>query len=248
MVNLNLKVVPVIDVLDGVAVHAVRGERKKYSPLKSVLCKSADPVNVAKAFKAVGFTELYMADLDAILGKQPNINVLKRIKAETDIDIMVDAGINTNERARMILEAGASNIVIGTETLRDLHFIEEALKCFGTEKVVVSIDIVENEVLSPSESIKRCRPASLAENLEKMGVEKIIVLDLRRVGSEQGANLALMKEVIERTNLKVLTGGGIRNIEDLEELRRIGVSGALVATALHKGIITPEILKTKGYL
>lgn len=243
-----MKVVPVLDVLDGVAVHAVRGERKKYSPLKSVLCKSADPVDVGKAFKAVGFTELYMADLDAILGKKPNINFLKRIKAETDLAIMVDAGINTNERARMLLEAGASNIVIGTETLKDLRFIEEALKSFGAEKVVVSIDIVENEILSMSESIKRYKSALLAENLEKMGVAKIIVLDLRRVGSEQGANLALVKEVIERTNLKVLTGGGIRNIKDLEELRRIGVSGALVATALHKGIITPEILKTKGYL
>jgi phosphoribosylformimino-5-aminoimidazole carboxamide ribotide isomerase len=243
-----LKVVPVIDVLDGIAVHAVRGEREKYGPLKSVLCKSAGPVDVAKAFKDMGFSDLYMADLDAILGRRFNPKVLRRIKAETDLAIMVDAGINTAEKAQILLEAGASSIVIGTETLRDLHFIENALKSFGAEKVVVSIDIVENEILSTSESIKPYRPAMFAEALKKMGVAKVIILDLRRVGSEQGPNLALVKEVVERTSLEVLTGGGIRNMADLEELRKIGVSKALAATALHKGIITPEILKANGYL
>jgi phosphoribosylformimino-5-aminoimidazole carboxamide ribotide isomerase len=243
-----LKVVPVIDVLDGVAVHAVRGEREKYGPLKSVLCKSSDPVDVVKAFRDIGFTDLYMADLDAILGRRFNPKVLRRIKAEIDLAIMVDAGINTIERARMLLVAGASTIVVGTETLKDLHFIGKALKSFGAEKVVVSIDIVENEILSTSESIKHYRPALFAEALKKMGVAKVIILDLRRVGSEEGPNLALVKEVVERTNLEVLTGGGIRNMADLEELRKIGVSKALVATALHKGIITPEILKTNGYL
>jgi hypothetical protein len=72
------------------------------------------------------------------------------------------------------------------ETLRDLHFIENASKSFGAEKVVVSIDIVENEILSTSESIKLYRPVLFAEALKKMGVAKVIILDLRRVGSEQG--------------------------------------------------------------
>jgi phosphoribosylformimino-5-aminoimidazole carboxamide ribotide isomerase len=244
----NLKVVPVLDVLNGVAVHAVRGEREKYSPLKSFLCKSSDPVDVAKAFKNMGFTELYVADLDAILGKQFTPKVLKRIKDETDLSIMVDAGIDTIKKARILLDAGASSIVIGTETLRNLHFIEEALKSFGAEKVVVSIDIVESEILSTSESIKPYKPAMFAEALDKMGVAKVIILDLKRVGSEQGPNLGLVKEVVEGTSLEVLTGGGIRNMADLEELRKISVSKALVATALHKGILTPQILKTRGYL
>ncbi|MGQ9545374.1 MAG: HisA/HisF family protein [Candidatus Bathycorpusculaceae bacterium] len=242
-----MKVVPVIDILNGVAVHAIRGEREKYKPLKSVLCKSANPIHIARTFEAVGFTDLYIADLDAILGKQPNLNVLKRIRAEVNLNVMVDACINTIERAEKLLETCASSIVIGTETLKELSFVEKALKNFGAERVVVSIDMIENEILSMSESIKRHKPAPLAETLQKMGVAKVIILDIKRVGSEQGVNLSLVKEIVERTNLEVLTGGGIRNITDLEELSKIGVSGALVATALHKGAITPQILKTKGY-
>lgn len=243
-----MKVVPVIDVLGGVAVHAMRGEREKYKPLKSVLCKSVNPVDVAKAFEAAGFTQLYIADLDAIMGKQPSLSVLKKTRAETNLNVMIDAGINTIERARKLLETCSSSIVIGTETLKDLGFIGAALREFGAEKVVVSIDMAEGEVISTSDSIKRYKPAPLAETLQNIGVVKVLILDIKRVGSEQGVNLALVKEIIERTNLEVLTGGGIRNITDLEELSEIGVSGALVATALHKGAITPQILKAKGYL
>jgi phosphoribosylformimino-5-aminoimidazole carboxamide ribotide isomerase len=62
----TVKIIPVIDVLGGRVVHAVRGRRKEYQPLKSTLCASTDPVDVAAALKALGFGELYVADLDAI--------------------------------------------------------------------------------------------------------------------------------------------------------------------------------------
>ncbi len=74
---MKLKIIPVIDILSGVAVHAVRGKREEYQPLKSVLCASSKPVDVAFAYKARGFKELYIADLDAILGKGKNSSVLK---------------------------------------------------------------------------------------------------------------------------------------------------------------------------
>jgi phosphoribosylformimino-5-aminoimidazole carboxamide ribotide isomerase len=88
-----LRVIPVIDILNGVAVHAVRGRRSEYQPLKSILCTSADPLDVASAFKAAGFSELYVADLDAIMGGKPNFSVLKQIADTTGLRLMVDAGV-----------------------------------------------------------------------------------------------------------------------------------------------------------
>lgn len=243
-----MKVIPVIDILNGIVVHAVRGERDKYSPLKSVLCESTDPVDVARVLRATGFSELYIADLDAITGRTINQDALRRIRAETSSTIMVDAGINTIEKARELLKLGVSNIVIGTETLSDLRFIKRALEIFGVDRVVVSIDILENKILSLSVFIKSYKPIEFAKFLEGAGVTKAIILDLKRVGSEEGPNLTLVKEVIGRTNLEVYVGGGIRNIMDLEELRRVGVSKALIATALHKGIITPQALKDRSFL
>ncbi|NIV10372.1 MAG: HisA/HisF family protein, partial [Aliifodinibius sp.] len=85
-----MKTIPVLDVLNGVIVHAVGGKREKYYPVKSVLCASSDPVNVALTFRSLGFDELYMADLDAILSNHANFSIYKQIKAVTDLNLMVD--------------------------------------------------------------------------------------------------------------------------------------------------------------
>ena len=237
-----------MDVLKGIAVHAVRGERGRYQPLKSILCASSDPVNVASAFKSLGFDELYLADLDAIMNEPPNLNLYKRIRAETSLDLMIDAGINTINRAKRTLEAQASNIIIGTETLEALKFIREALRLFGEDRVIVSIDLKEGRIISRSESLRALSPVSLAERLEDTGVARVIILDLSRVGTGRGVNLGVVRDVLERTGIEVLTGGGIRDIKDLEDLKEIGVSAALIATALHNGEITPAELRSKGFL
>ncbi|MCS7095879.1 MAG: HisA/HisF-related TIM barrel protein, partial [Nitrososphaerota archaeon] len=83
-----MKIIPVIDVLGGLAVHAVKGERRRYRPVKSVLCSSADPLEVAEAFKELGFREVYLADLDAIMGGSRSCGLYRRIKAETGLRLM----------------------------------------------------------------------------------------------------------------------------------------------------------------
>jgi len=105
-----LKVIPVIDVLNGIAVHAVRGKRKEYQPLQSILCKSVEPLEVARTFRKLGFNELYVADLDAILNCSLNFQTLKNITDETGLKLMVDAGVTAIERAQKLLDSGFQNL------------------------------------------------------------------------------------------------------------------------------------------
>ncbi len=243
-----MKIVPVIDILNGIAVHAIRGERRRYRPLRSVLCRSVDPLDMVLTFESLGFNSLYLADLDAILGKSTNLALYQQIRTETNLDFMVDAGITEVTEAEKLLKAGVSKIVIGTETLRGLDFVNQAVKSFGENRVVVSIDLKRGEVMSVSESIKFINPVSLAQTLEKIGIRQIILLDLDRVGTERGANVQVLEDIFKKTDVKVLVGGGIRNLQDLEELRNLGVFGALVATALHKGKLKVEELQSAGFL
>ena len=243
-----MKIIPVLDLLDGIAVHAMRGERNKYRPLKSALSPSPDPLELAKAFDSLGFDELYIADLDAILKDEEDYSVLTRIVSETGLTLMVDAGINDLGRAGRVIDAGASSVIIGTETLTDLGFAGEAVRALGEDRVIVSVDLKGGELLSRSEKIRSMNPLRLVETLEQMGVARIIVLDLARVGSEQGANMGVVTEVLEKTGVEVVTGGGMRGIEDLEAARELGVSGALIATALHTGKLTAAELESKGFL
>jgi phosphoribosylformimino-5-aminoimidazole carboxamide ribotide isomerase len=246
--NNALKVVPVIDVLGGVAVHAVRGRRSEYQPLKSVLCTSAKPLDVALAFKALGFSELYIADLDAIMGGHPNFSILKQIADTTGLSLMVDAGIADLERAEKLLKSHVSKVIIGTETLPSISFVGEAVKSLGKEQVVVSLDLKGEKVISGVELGNLGNPLDVLREIQEIGVEQIILLDLARVGSGEGVNMSLLIEILKNRKVRVLVGGGVRDITDLVELRNMGVFGVLVATALHSGKITLAELKQAGLL
>ena len=243
-----LKIIPVIDILDGVAVHAVKGKRSEYQPLKSVLCASANPLDVALAFKALGFSELYVADLDAIMTGQPNFAVLNQIANATGLSLMVDAGMADLERAEKLVKSNVAKVIIGTETLPRLSFVREAVESLGKERIVVSLDLKGGTVLSGFTLGKFSSPSDLLLEFQRMGVEQVIVLDLARVGSGEGVNTPLLTAALQNRIVSVLVGGGVRDIADLLELKRMAVSGVLVATALHSGKITLAQLKQAGLL
>jgi phosphoribosylformimino-5-aminoimidazole carboxamide ribotide isomerase len=229
-------------------VHAVRGRRKEYQPLKSTLCASTDPVDVAAALKALGFGELYVADLDAITRGQANFSIFKNIADKTGLELMVDAGIDTLKKAKRVLESHVSKVIIGTETLPSASLVAEAIRLFGSEKVVVSLDLIGDRVLSRLETGALTKPLALLRKFQEAGVSQIIVLDLARVGSGEGVNVPFLREVLRNIKANVYVGGGVRDIKDLMELKDIGVFGVLVATALHSGKISPEGLEQAGLL
>jgi phosphoribosylformimino-5-aminoimidazole carboxamide ribotide isomerase len=244
-----LKIIPVIDVLNGLVVHAVRGKRKEYQPLQSTLCKSAEPISVARAFRNLDFSEVYVADLDAISGHLANFQLIKRISDEIQIKLMVDAGFTNIQIAKKMLEDNsASKIIVGTETLEKESFLTESIKTFGSNRVIVSLDLKDGKVLT-SLSFDGCfDPMRLLKNFVAIGVSQIIVLDLSRVGSKEGVDVEFLKEMIGNLSIDVYVGGGVRDIQDLIELRKIGVTGVLVATALHQGKILANDLRQVGLL
>jgi len=243
-----VKIIPVIDVLGGRVVHAVRGRRKEYQPLKSILCASTDPVDVAATLKALGFGELYVADLDAITRGRANFSIFKNIADKTGLELMVDAGIDDLKKAKRVLESHVSKVIIGTETLPSASLVAEAVGLFGSEKVVVSLDLMGERVISGFELGALKDPVALLREFQEAGVSQIIVLDLCRVGSGEGVNVPFLREVLRNIKVNVYVGGGVRDVKDLMELKGVGVFGVLLATALHSGKISLKELKQAGLL
>ena len=242
-----MKVIPVIDILNGLVIHAVRGRRHEYQPLNSVLCNSVEPIEVAKAFKTLGFNKLYVADLDAITRGKTNFQVLKHIVDETGFKLMVDSGVADLETAKKLLAIGVSKVVIGTETLRSKSFVGDAVSVFGNERVIVSLDLKGDKVLVKLGFAGRKDPMYLLHEFWEMGVSSVIILDLSRVGNNEGVNVDFLKKVLNE-NMDVYVGGGVRDIKDLITLKNFGFSGALVATALHSGKISIADLKQNEML
>lgn len=238
-----------MDILNGQVVHAVRGERSRYKPIESSLTVSSEPVEVAVVFKAKGFSEVYVADLDAIIDcASHDFGLLSQISQKTGLKLVVDAGVTSLERAQMLLDAGVSKIVVGTETLQSKTFVKAAVERFGSEHVVVSLDLKSDKVMV-GKRFEGCTDAlCMLKEFKEMGVESIIVLDLTRVGSCEGVDIQFLKKIKAELGLEVYAGGGVRNIWDLVKLHDNGISGALVATALHTGKISIAELKAAGFL
>jgi phosphoribosylformimino-5-aminoimidazole carboxamide ribotide isomerase len=147
-----------------------------------------------------------------------------------------------------LLDCGVSKVVIGTETLQSKSFVGEAVRLFGSERVIVSLDLKGDKVLVKLGFAGCKSPMCLLRKFKEMGVSGVIVLDLARVGSGEGVDVVFLKKVFKEVPMDVYVGGGVRDINDLVELKELGVSGVLVATALHSGKISIEELKRADLL
>lgn len=232
-----MKVIPVIDVLNGKVVHAVRGKRKEYQPLTSVLTKSADPLIVAQTFRTLGFKKIYLADLDAILGKHPCYTLYNSIAEMAKLELMVDAGVKDLSTAKKMLNNQVTNIIIGTETVPNKEFIQNSVGKFTAGKLILSLDLIGDNILSNNKIFQSKNPLSLLQEYKEIGIQEFIILDLSRVGSKEGLNIDFLKKAQTVLHNNISVGGGVRDIADLIELERLGITNALVATALHSGKI-----------
>jgi HisA/HisF family protein len=238
-----MRVVPVIDLKDGTAVHAVRGERERYRPVSSSIGgEDGDALALARGFGAeLGLDELYVADLDAIGGGSANTALLAALAAEARV--MVDAGVSEPAAARALLDLGAHRVIVGSETLPSAAALEHLLAELPDGVLILSIDLREGSLLSPDPELAGLPALDAVARLHRPSLREAIVLDLARVGSGAGPDVGLIGEIHAAfPDLELLAGGGVRDVEDLRALDDAGAAGALVATALHRGVIGPREL------
>jgi HisA/HisF family protein len=242
-----MRIVPVLDLKGGVVVHARRGERDAYAPLRSRLVEGSEPVAVAQALCAACRTStLYVADLDALAGGQADVATLTALAAVADP--WVDAGATTPERATQLARAGVARNVVGTESLGPDHIDsdrndsgEADREASGgtTPRRVLSIDLRDGQLISPRRELAGREAAAAAPLAVALGVRELLVIDLARVGSGSGPPLHAVEQLADALpGVAIYAGGGVRHDEDLRALESAGASGALVATALHEGRIT----------
>lgn len=240
----KFRIIPVIDILNSQAVHAIKGEREKYKPLKSVLINNSNPTRIALKLKnKYLFNEFYIADLDAILQKKPNITIISKILEIPGVEIMIDPGIKTKKNAEKYFKLNLKSLILGLETLRDLKVIMECLKLFDTNRIVVSIDMYNEVIQTNIREFKNQDIPEIVRKIEDLGVVNIILLDLFKVGQKMGGISALYLKIREQFNGEILIGGGIKDLQDIKDYKSNNFSGVLIGTALHDGSIKTEELR-----
>jgi phosphoribosylformimino-5-aminoimidazole carboxamide ribotide isomerase len=239
-----VKVIPVIDLKNGQVVRGVGGRRHEYRRVESVLTSDVSPASVARSFVShFKSREVYVADLDAIAGAEPDWKAYEAI-GHSGMRLWIDAGAGDELRAaRIAAFAGAEleSIVVGLESLMSLAEFSTIVKTLGAARVAFSLDLKNGR---PITGIPRWRdesPQQIAEEVAKVGVTRLIVLDLAHVGEGRGpGDAGLCRRLHERyPHIELIGGGGVRGIEDARHLAESGCCGVLIASALHGGLLTP---------
>jgi phosphoribosylformimino-5-aminoimidazole carboxamide ribotide isomerase len=233
------RIIPVLDIMDGIVVHGVAGEREKYKPVSGGLADSSDPVKIAYTFqKLFSVDEIYIADLDAITKKGSNLSAISKIKEKTGLKILLDYGISSIPEIDSLIDIGIDSVIIATETMKDLDMMSRAVHKHN-HNIVGSLDLKYGMPVSSNPDIIEINPVEIAKEFEKSGLSRLIILELSLVGTSEGPIHDILIKVCKETTMRIVSGGGVRYRQDLVDLFKIGVSEALVSTALHKGNIKP---------
>jgi|ERR1035437_194647 phosphoribosylformimino-5-aminoimidazole carboxamide ribotide isomerase len=234
------RVILVMDIFNHGVVLAKGGLRENYFPVSdsSIICSNSDPLDIVELLRP---QEVYIADLNVLQQKGPiemNVEIIREVSLRTNT--MLDFGISSQEEANKALSI-ARTAVIGTET-GILSAIKDA--AFGNPgRISVSIDMKQGRVLKKDQEI----PDDLfgiVKMLNYFPLKDLIFLDLDRVGTTSGFDSTLLYRLVEHSKHIVLFAGGVRNMEDLLTLEKLGIKGALVATAVYSGQILPEVLNS----
>jgi phosphoribosylformimino-5-aminoimidazole carboxamide ribotide isomerase len=220
-----MKIIPVIDLKNGVVVHAQQGMREKYQPIKTNLCQSADIYKVIAAFLDIyDFDTIYLADLNAITQQGDHDNLINEVLSFfPHIQFWVDKGY---QKLRKLPYNYLP--VLGSESYNDENIVD--LKAFNN-RFILSLDYSLAKELGAKSLFSR----------QDLWPDNIIIMSLTRVGSSQGPDLAKLNQFCKNyPDKQFIAAGGIRNIDDLLTLKRLGVNQALIASALHSCTINRD--------
>lgn len=222
-----MKVIPVIDLKGRQVVAARGGDRAGYLPIQTPLSPSSDPLDVVGGLLALfPFDTLYIADLDGIVDRGPDLATVARLhSAFPGLRLMVDNGAREAAAVGALFGIGGIVPVIGSETLARACDLATLIALSPTH-VALSLDFAGDHFLGPG--------AVLGD--VAAWPQTVIVMTLARVGADQGPDLGRLGEIVDRAGARaVIAAGGVRGAADVTALARAGAAGVLVASALHSG-------------
>jgi phosphoribosylformimino-5-aminoimidazole carboxamide ribotide isomerase len=233
------RIVPVVDVKGGLAVHAVKGQRDTYAPVNCGWCKDGNIGSLVKGYSEIfGLHDLYVADLDAIMAGKLSKAAYKEVLARVDGEVMIDAGVTSMVDFHKITSVGFESVILGTESIPTISLLAKIIEQ-NKQATIVSLDVKNGAVLSPEKQLAGIRIREAFRIIEGLAPSAIIFLDMSGVGARTGIN-PVARELAMETSVPLYLGGGMSSASDVRRARDAGFAGVLVATALQAGLISPE--------
>jgi phosphoribosylformimino-5-aminoimidazole carboxamide ribotide isomerase len=230
----NLLVIPSIDIKDGKTVRVVQG-------IPELDCKEygSDPVEMALIWRAENAKMLHIVDFDgAFEHSHKNFKTVEKICSSVVIPVQFAGGIRNMQDADLIMDTGICRLSISTMALENPDEFEKVFEKYGPSKIAVSVDVVDNEVVTRARKKKSgLHYADFSMRMQALGVQRLIVTDVQRNGILSGPNVELSKDIALRTGCKVTHAGGLRNKDELIDIQKLmdtGIDSVIVGRALYE--------------
>jgi phosphoribosylformimino-5-aminoimidazole carboxamide ribotide isomerase len=227
-------VIPALDLQGGKCIRMEAGD------VSTATVYADDPVAQAKAFVAAGARRLHVIDIDAALGNGDNMSVVGAICEAVDVPVQVGGGVRTLDKAQQRIDAGASEILLGTMLVADERSSRAIIGRYG-ERVIASIDARGTEVATHGwQERTPVDRDSLVKRVALWGIKRVIFTEIRRDGKGEGYDIDALKAVASAADVRVTANGGARTIDDLRALKALAppaVDSCIVASAIYKGTI-----------
>lgn len=235
-------ILPAIDIRGGKAVRLYQGDYSK----EEVVAK--DIYEQAKEFQKLGATHLHLVDLDgAKQGAGINEEIILKLAKTVDMSIEVGGGIRTLDRIDKLLGNGIDKVILGTAAMEQEDLVKAALAKYA-ERIIVGVDARNGKVcgngwLSESD----LDYIEFTKKMADLGVYNVIVTDISRDGTLQGANIEMLKTLSEKVDIKITASGGVKDIEDIKKLKESGIYAAITGKAIYSGELSlKEALEVGG--
>lgn len=235
-------ILPAIDIRGGKAVRLYQGDYTK----EEVVAK--DIYEQAKEFQRLGATHLHLVDLDgAKQGAGINEEIILKLAKTVDMSIEVGGGIRTLDRIDKLLGNGIDKVILGTAAMEQEELVKAALAKYA-ERIIVGVDARNGKVcgngwLSESD----LDYIDFTKKMADLGVYNVIVTDISRDGTLQGANIEMLKTLSEKVDIKITASGGVKDIEDIKKLKEAGIYAAITGKAIYSGELSlKEALEVGG--
>lgn len=237
------RIIPCLDVNNGRVVKGVNFVN---------LIDAGDPVEIARIYNDSGADELTFLDISASFEERKTIvNVVERVAKELFIPLCVGGGIREIDDISRLLDVGCDKISINSAAIKNPNLIDEAAKKFGSQCVVVAIDIKnfgENYHVFINGGRVDTQKDGLkwAKEVENRGCGEILLTSMNKDGTKSGFDLAAMRKFSTALKIPVIASGGAGNMEHFKEAFEAGADAALAASIFHFGEI--KIADLKKYL
>ncbi len=230
-----MDIIPAIDIIDGKCVRLTQGD---YSQ-KTIY--NEDPLEVALQFEDAGLSRLHLVDLDgAKAGTVKNWKVLERIAGKTKLLIDFSGGISTSKDVSICFDEGATWAAVGSIAVKDETQFSGWLLQFGAERFIIGADVKNEKIVVRGWT--ETTPLSLfelVENYKTKGVKWFFCTDVAKDGLLEGPATSLYKKLLnEHPSIDLIASGGVRSVDDVEELRQAGCKGVIIGKAIYENRIS----------